>query len=349
MLQPTEEDVDRWNLAHSWCAEETLETYHAKLKQVSGKYGDPSYRFSAEVIDAYRSDTRHLGNYGVTPVTLTIIDADNIDELESRYRLLSRLPETFMVKSGRENGKGRHIYLKVTDIPDDNPYRKDKIVFAGDLGDVRFPGHVSYVIGPYSLHPDGARYLPVNNLPAAEISYSDFIDIIKDIPVQKKDRTVSTEMADLRKRAERKAAYSGGSVWFDMIAEYNNGNAVEDFLPSGYVQAGSRWKSPDAKKSSGAGIMLKADRDGVLKLKCFHTDDRLLNTDTLTGTYDLLVRMEGEKEAQKTVIEYVKQHHPDLYQKFINERRVYRTAQYSEEHRRKRAAIPGNPLEERRE
>ena len=319
MLNPTMEDVEKWNNDHPQMQTQSPEEYTALLKTVRGKYGDPKYRYSADFIDEYRKDTNGLGNYGVTPITLTIIDADNIERLNAEYHLEDRLPETFMVRTGRVNGKGRHIYLKVTDIPEDNPYRKDKIVFADDLGDVRFPGHRSYVLGPYSMHPSGGRYLPEFR-EVAEITYDEFMDVIKDIPVSASGKSEPMSLADqqemLRKKAERKAQYAASdNPWFEMVDYYNDNHDVTDYLV-GYKQVGNRFKSPESSPTTAPGAVLCSDARGAVKVKNYSTSDTYLNQGTLTGAYDLLVREEGEEDARKEVIDFVKSTKPALFAKY---------------------------------
>lgn len=84
------------------------------------------------------------GNYGVIPRNgVCIIDCDAPalwETIPGRWKL------SYAVKTGRDGGGGKHIYLLCTDAP-----AAQKYLF-GERGDIRLSGHHSYVLGPGSVH-----------------------------------------------------------------------------------------------------------------------------------------------------------------------------------------------------
>lgn len=114
-----------------------------------------------------------------------IIDCDSRE-------LWDLLPEawkmTFVVKTGRPNGEGRHVYLDVG-----KEFTKKIYINSTDgsvqFGDIRGSGSDFQVVGPYSPYtnkkypdlPEGAKYLPID--PDAElvkVKYTEIDKWIKD-------------------------------------------------------------------------------------------------------------------------------------------------------------------------
>lgn len=111
-------------------------------------------------------------NYGVLPRGgILIVDCDSSG-------LWDRIPEhwkaSFVVTSGREDGSGRHIYLRCEDGP-----TSAKIVFPGDLGDIRLSNHNSYVVGSGSIHPDTGRQYTHNNNEIIDVSWQELSAFIE--------------------------------------------------------------------------------------------------------------------------------------------------------------------------
>ena len=112
------------------------------------------------------------GNYGVIPRNgVCIIDCDAPalwETIPGRWKL------SYTVKTGRDGGGGKHIYLLCTDAP-----AAQKYLF-GERGDIRLSGHRSYVVGPGSIHPDtGAEYRHVGGTRLVAVKWADVLKWIE--------------------------------------------------------------------------------------------------------------------------------------------------------------------------
>jgi len=142
-------------------------------------------------------------NYGVlySPDThLCVVDAD--DAIELQQFIVDC--DTYMVRSGRQNAVGVHMYLRVTDT-EHELLGKKLILFKGEkeIGDVRMPGFIGYNVAPYSTHPDsGLQYLPVNDtIPIRETTIDEITDGLKRIGItyhvkEKKQVQIIPDKAD---------------------------------------------------------------------------------------------------------------------------------------------------------
>jgi len=120
----------------------------------------------------------HLGNnYAIMPINGAIlIDCDT-------EKLYDSLPEAWRqsltVRTGREEGIGRHVFLYCPDSPSDKFVLKD-----GDepLGDVRGSFSDTYSVGAGSIHPDSKRkyYYENPDAPLIEISWSEIKEHLLD-------------------------------------------------------------------------------------------------------------------------------------------------------------------------
>lgn len=120
---------------------------------------------------------RHIetgGNYGVIPRGgVCTFDADS-------QTLWDAIPEewkqSFTVKSGRETGDGRHLFLSCPDAP-----KAIKVIFPGKLGDIRLSGSRFYTVGPGSIHDKTGRpYTVVNDAPIIEVAWDDLSKFIEE-------------------------------------------------------------------------------------------------------------------------------------------------------------------------
>lgn len=138
-------------------------------------------------------------NYGVLPRNaILIIDCDSSELWD---RIPAHWKESFVVTSGRENGSGRHIYLRCQDGP-----THAKIVFPGELGDIRFSNHNSYVVGPYSMHPDTGRQYTHNDNEILEVSWSELSAFIEaNNGAVKKSKTQEEREVKIVAARERRA------------------------------------------------------------------------------------------------------------------------------------------------
>jgi len=161
----------------------------------------------------FRSDTRNYGiddmdlarhiaagnNYGVLPRNgILIIDCDSSELWD---RIPAHWKESFIVTSGREDGSGRHIYLRCHDGP-----THTKIVFPGDLGDIRLSDHNSYVVGPGSIHPDTGRRYTHNDNEVIAVSWQELSAFIEaNRGAVKKSKSQEEREAKIVAARERRA------------------------------------------------------------------------------------------------------------------------------------------------
>jgi len=292
-----------------------------KLKTPSESWNDSLSRYNADTIDEYRRNSDGFGNYALIPTTLSVIDADSSSELE-KYGLISTLPKTFRVKSGRMSGDGMHIYLNITDIPND---KKVKITFADNLGDIRFAGHNSYVVGPYSMHPSGRRYMPENvNAAVGKIEYEDLMEIISKIPRCKNTLSSPGLFTERVQKVIEGRKYTGSNVMIELREWWSQRQDIASMIPGNYQKYGNRWLSPNSTSGS-PGITI-IHYGGTDKIWCWHDNDDLFSNMHPTNPFDLLVfRCNGTvKEADKIVIKEAKKYNYPLYLKWATRNAEWR-------------------------
>ncbi|ABD42534.1 hypothetical protein Mhun_2842 [Methanospirillum hungatei JF-1] len=117
------------------------------------------------------------GNYGVIPSsTIAVLDVDEKDIFD-RLEILDYLKETFIVKTGSDDGY--HIYLK---IKDECPAKKIPLYDPKDnskhIGEIFFSDCPAFVVGPGCTHPSGNKYLITNDAPIMEITYNQIQEMI---------------------------------------------------------------------------------------------------------------------------------------------------------------------------
>jgi hypothetical protein len=96
--------------------------------------------------------TERGGNYGIFPVhNLVVIDCDT-DELYNA--IPDEWKRTLTVKSGKENGSGRHLYFNCADP---QPTKILLKIEGKPIGDIRGTGSVTYTVGAGSIHPDSKK------------------------------------------------------------------------------------------------------------------------------------------------------------------------------------------------
>lgn len=104
-------------------------------------------------LDAWQSAT----GFAVAPIdgdTLTIIDIDHPAFYSTVIVLLPILKETFTIQRGQNNC---HIYIRLSK-PLPQAYLTHKDIDNSEVASLRGAG--SYVVGPYSDHPSGDKYIP---------------------------------------------------------------------------------------------------------------------------------------------------------------------------------------------
>lgn len=114
------------------------------------------------------------GNYGVLLRNIVCIDCDT-------HQLWQNVPdawkESFVVHTGRESGDGRHIYLFCRDAP-----QNLKINFGSGndaIGDIRFSGHGSYLVGPGCIHPQTGKPYTWNDKPVLHVEWNELKEFIE--------------------------------------------------------------------------------------------------------------------------------------------------------------------------
>ena len=177
-----------------------------KLKMPAEKWRENQYTYKKMQYIRSRSGRYPGCNYGVVNTTLTVVEIDapknddtNKQHIESvQKRALSQLPATYAVRSDR----GMHLYYHCSDAPD-----KTKIVESNTEANasIRTPGHQSYLVGPYSTHPTGREYQPVDeNQGIADITWHELTEALgwkKNAP-----NHAEREQAILQQSGEKRAA-----------------------------------------------------------------------------------------------------------------------------------------------
>lgn len=193
------------------------------------KWSDTEYQLTIENTQKWL-DAGY--NYGVLYQTdLAVLDADNAERL-TECGLLPRLQPTFTVNSGRTNSKGQHLYFRISGTIPAHLTGK-KIVFLdsqhsdNELGDIRLPGSKFYNVGPYSTHPTGNKYLPVDAEAAIRtIDFEELYQTIRDCVSIKEPKSRNTTATAIKTRLFNKVATSTdlnayGFTCFDFLSPLN--------------------------------------------------------------------------------------------------------------------------------
>lgn len=156
----------------------------------------------------YRYDDPHLvkwlkkmSGYGVIAGygNLILLDIDKLDAAKESG-VLEMLPETFVVRTGRADGQGRHYYYLCKDR-ELIEAKGAKVVLrnsdGGDLGEIKLGS--SYVVGPGSVHPSGNLYEIEKDLPISEISASEVNSLISKYG-QKSQNSKKAEKKERQKK-----------------------------------------------------------------------------------------------------------------------------------------------------
>ena len=127
-------------------------------------------------------------NYGVITAygNLVVFDADNLSRLKELGANFDQWPETFLVKTGRVSGEGRHFYFNSPDLI-------EKYTFTDpEREDPKHPGHPIqlgslqagqfYVVAPGSKHNSCGVYTVINDVPIATLTAEQFWRVMNCIP-----------------------------------------------------------------------------------------------------------------------------------------------------------------------
>lgn len=116
------------------------------------------------------------GNYGILAHGIGTIDVDNFDKwVDCGFK---KLPDTF---TDAREGKRFHVFFKCQEVPEEFKCKKIGMKF----GDIRLPGHDSYVVGTNSVAyrtPEDPTQIPYeifNPSPVKSISWEAIFEIIK--------------------------------------------------------------------------------------------------------------------------------------------------------------------------
>ena len=127
-------------------------------------------------------------NYGVITAygNIVVFDADDLSRLKELGANFDQWPETFLVKTGRVNGEGRHFYFYSTDLKEkyiftdpekEDPKHPGKKIQLGSLQAGKF-----YVVAPGSKHNSGGVYTVINDVPIATLTAEQFWRVMNCIP-----------------------------------------------------------------------------------------------------------------------------------------------------------------------
>jgi hypothetical protein len=113
------------------------------------------------------------GNIGIACLNgLVVIDIEDVERV-GELCCLSQLPPTFTVRTGREGGKGRHLYYFWPSLESphffEDPDRKNpkKPEEPLHLGEIRCGWQ--FAVCPPSIHPSGNVYEVIEDVPIARI------------------------------------------------------------------------------------------------------------------------------------------------------------------------------------
>ncbi len=166
---------------------------------------EANYPYGHAVLAGYLAEGH---NYGVLTGMggLLVLDVDDISRLDA-MGIIEKLPETFIVRTGRG---GLHFYL-LCDLKEkiilEDPELKDSEGDPLHLGELQALGQ--QVVGPGSIHPNGNRYEVIKNLPIADITKDQLLQILAPL------KQISVRKAEEIRTARRRK--SGGSSLGDLI------------------------------------------------------------------------------------------------------------------------------------
>lgn len=143
-----------------------------RSKEPVGKWTENVVYDPAKIEAVFRSDS----NFGIICENLLVIDIDG-EQGETDFRAmaaeLGELPDGPEIATG---GGGRHLFFK---RPETQIVGRTKIEFHGHKTSIDLRTGRQYVIGPGSIHPNGAEYMervplcPVVNLPGLPARWID--------------------------------------------------------------------------------------------------------------------------------------------------------------------------------
>jgi len=180
-------------------------------KEPAGKWRDQKYTHNDPLLTAHIKNNH---NYGVRITGgLCVMDADHVAALMEYPYFVDVLMDSFTVKSGKERDKatgeprtGCHIYFYCPELPADKwaLHTADGV----DLGDIRGSDHVSYVVGPGSIHPDtGNKYKVINDADPITVNYDDLMAFIHSIVPEEEEEAQPAKAEKIPK-----VKSSGGSI-----------------------------------------------------------------------------------------------------------------------------------------
>jgi len=139
------------------------------------------------------------GNYGV--VSHNGIGTIDIDDLTIFEGLGLKIPDTFT--DARED-KRFHVFFKCDDLPEDRIATKIKTKW----GDIRFPGHNSYVVGTGSIAPNKQGQLkPYILRNASEVNNISWFELHEIVNKQETPASTSNEIEILDSEPKKKPPY----------------------------------------------------------------------------------------------------------------------------------------------
>jgi len=138
---------------------------------------EPNWRNNPYAYDDQKLQ-KHIqvgGNYGVICgyADLMVLDVDDVTAFTEEVDL-AKIPPTFSVKTG---GGGLHFYFIV------RGGEHKKVVLKGRNGDHlgELQGTGTMVVGPGSIHPNGATYAVQNDADVAEVDHQELMAILKPV------------------------------------------------------------------------------------------------------------------------------------------------------------------------
>jgi len=154
-------------------------------KPIESKWAEENnYRHTDSEFKSYMKTAKNYGincGYG----DLVIVDIENIEDKSVANLVIShKFPQTLTIQTG---SGGWHLYYFIPDI-------KKRIRLAKDgkhYGEIQSKGN--QCIGPGSIHPNGNKYVILNNIKIKSITKKELLSILTDfIEEEKKKKFIST-------------------------------------------------------------------------------------------------------------------------------------------------------------
>jgi hypothetical protein len=180
-----------------------------------GEPGGANYGYGDPTLAAYLASG---WNYGVVTglSRLAVVDIDNLEEAQD---LISRLPETFTIRTG---SGGQHHYYKCPAMKRISFYHANKLVSDGSplhIGEAQAEGQ--QVVGPGSLHRSLNRYKVIKDLPINSIVEDDIIQALNGFKLSRAKKCPVKEMGhevDMPGPADRDGLLLGSLIPIDSLA-----------------------------------------------------------------------------------------------------------------------------------